>query len=396
MHTFCNRLSASFAILFAAMNGAALAQNPGRGGFGPNPAAQAAAKAQTESATAQMHAYLNEIGYRMLDDRAKRVAGIQTKEQAISRRDDVRRRIVELLGGIPVTTGPVNVKLFDSFKDDGFAIENIAYESCPEYWVTANVYVPDGKGPFPAMIVAPGHGAGKSRASIRGLQTSPVRAFLCCRSTRWDKASGCSIGMTSFSRRRTDAPPFHRRGPGLRRLGRTGGTTSVCNCRIRAQLLPDRRCQEHVRGSPPNRELDAWRDDVDPGKISLYGKGGLGMVALHVAAIDERVARVILENSLLSYRTALEAGLHKNLSETVIPGVLTRYDTPQLMQAIFPRPILLINPTARSDKSSEVDWHSKHSHQHRPPTRPWASPIESSSCIEDSAIRCHLSSSILL
>jgi len=86
------------------------------------------------------------------------------------------------------------------------------------------------------------------------------------------------------------------------------------------------------------------RNDVDQTQISLYGKGGLGMVALHAAAIDRRVGRVLLENSLVSYRMALEAGLHKNLSELVIPSGLTRYDTPQLMQAIFPRPIFLINP----------------------------------------------------
>jgi len=86
------------------------------------------------------------------------------------------------------------------------------------------------------------------------------------------------------------------------------------------------------------------RNDVDQRKLSLYGKGGLGMVAIHTAAIDVRVGRVFLETSLLSYRTALEAGLHKGLSEIVIPSVLTRYDTPQLMQAIFPRPIFLINP----------------------------------------------------
>ena len=86
-------------------------------------------------------------------------------------------------------------------------------------------------------------------------------------------------------------------------------------------------------------------DDVDRKQVSLYGKGGLGMAALHAAAIDERVGRLLLESSLLSYRTALEAGLHKNLSEGVIPGMLTRYDTPQLMQAIFPRPIYLINPS---------------------------------------------------
>src|SRR5262249_2166413 len=54
------------------------------------------------------------------------------------------------------------------------------------------------------------------------------------------------------------------------------------------------------------------RGDVDRQQISLYGRGGLGMAALH-AAIDERVGRVLLENSLLSYRTALEAALHKNL-----------------------------------------------------------------------------------
>ena len=58
--------SASFAILLAAMSGRVLAQGPGRGGFGPSPAMQAAAKAQTESATSQMHAYLNDIGDRML------------------------------------------------------------------------------------------------------------------------------------------------------------------------------------------------------------------------------------------------------------------------------------------------------------------------------------------
>ena len=28
--------------------------------------------------------------------------------------------------------------------------------------MTANVYVPAGKGPFPALVVAPGHGAGKA------------------------------------------------------------------------------------------------------------------------------------------------------------------------------------------------------------------------------------------
>jgi hypothetical protein len=125
MNTVFQRAPVSFAILLVAMNGRAVAQNFGRGGFGPSPEMQAAAKAQTDSATSQMHAYLNEIGYRMLAERARRVAAVDTQEHAVARRNDVRRRVVELVGGIPATIGPVNAKLFDSINDDGFTIENI-------------------------------------------------------------------------------------------------------------------------------------------------------------------------------------------------------------------------------------------------------------------------------
>ena len=121
-----------------------------------------------------MHAYLNEVANRMLADRAKTVAAISTKEQASARQDQIRARIVELVGGIPATSGSVNTKLFGTVEEHGFHIENIAYESCPDYWVTANVYIPDGKGPFLPLIIAPGHRrAGKAfRSSIRGAPTS--------------------------------------------------------------------------------------------------------------------------------------------------------------------------------------------------------------------------------
>lgn len=48
----------------------------------------------------------------------------------------------------------------------------------------------------------------------------------------------------------------------------------------------------------------ASRPDVDRSSILLYGKGGLGMVALHTAALDPRVTRVVVENTLASKRQA--------------------------------------------------------------------------------------------
>jgi hypothetical protein len=86
------------------------------------------------------------------------------------------------------------------------------------------------------------------------------------------------------------------------------------------------------------------RVDVIKGDMTVYARGGLGLVALHAAALDDRVSNVIIENTLLSYKTALRAGLHRNLSEVVIPGVLNYYDVDDLVIATSPRPVLIVNP----------------------------------------------------
>ena len=49
----------------------------------------------------------------------------------------------------------------------------------------------------------------------------------------------------------------------------------------------------------------ASRPDVDRSKIAVYGNGRLGVVALHAAALDSRMARVVIENSLADYALAL-------------------------------------------------------------------------------------------
>ena len=63
----------------------------------------------------------------------------------------MRQTIVDAVGGLPrATAGPVVARRFGTVEDEGFRVENVAYESVPGYWVTANVYVPVGKGPFRA------------------------------------------------------------------------------------------------------------------------------------------------------------------------------------------------------------------------------------------------------
>lgn len=86
------------------------------------------------------------------------------------------------------------------------------------------------------------------------------------------------------------------------------------------------------------------RPDVDRANISAWAAGPVGVVLLHAAALDTRIAHITVDHTLRSYRLALDAPLHSGLPEIAIPGVLLHYDLPGLVRAIAPRPVAITHP----------------------------------------------------
>lgn len=87
----------------------------------------------------------------------------------------------------------------------------------------------------------------------------------------------------------------------------------------------------------------AARPDVDASAITAYGKAGAGVALLHAAALDRRIARVVVEDTPTSFRAVLDTPLHHDAPEIVIPGVLTHYDIADLVKAIAPRKVTDLN-----------------------------------------------------
>src|SRR2546423_4216361 len=52
---------------------------------------------------------------------------------------------------------PLNIKETGFIKMNGYTIKNISFQTRPGVYATANLYVPDGKGPFPAVVHMHGH-----------------------------------------------------------------------------------------------------------------------------------------------------------------------------------------------------------------------------------------------
>jgi hypothetical protein len=88
----------------------------------------------------------------------------------------------------------------------------------------------------------------------------------------------------------------------------------------------------------------AARPDVDPQRLFAHARGGLAVALLHAATLDARIARVALEEAPVTWRAYLAHPIHRDLPEVLVPGALRDYDLDDLLLALAPRPVAVINP----------------------------------------------------
>lgn len=95
--------------------------------------------------------------------------------------------------------------------------------------------------------------------------------------------------------------------------------------------------------------------NVDPAQLSARGTGPMGIVLLHAAVLDPRIASIKLDRTLVSYRNAVEEPVTRDLAQSVIPGVLGHYDLDDLVMAIAPRTVVVTDPIDAAGKTVETD-----------------------------------------
>lgn len=87
----------------------------------------------------------------------QRRATLKTKADAQQYVKDVQKKIQLSFGPWPKRT-PLKPRITGTVKRDGYRIEKVIFESRPNFYVTANLYVPtDPKPPFPGVVGTCGH-----------------------------------------------------------------------------------------------------------------------------------------------------------------------------------------------------------------------------------------------
>ncbi|MGD0222138.1 MAG: acetylxylan esterase [Terriglobia bacterium] len=122
------------------------------------PLAQADLRVNQEGMPQMLPAYLEKLTQDATQKRLARLNQIQSEADFRKWQEANRKTFLDLIGGLPAERSPLHARVTGEVPREGYVIRKVIFESLPEYYVTANLYVPTtGKGPFPAVLTPCGH-----------------------------------------------------------------------------------------------------------------------------------------------------------------------------------------------------------------------------------------------
>ncbi|MBM4017000.1 MAG: hypothetical protein FJ288_01520 [Planctomycetes bacterium] len=234
---------------------------------------------------------------------------------------EVRR----LAGVRPGLARPV-ITSTGTLRREGYTIEKLVLQRPDEPPVPALFFLPEPRvGPLPAVLYVDSRG--KAADAGRG---GPIETLV--RSGR----AVLSIDCRGFG----DTSPVTPKGYWNKEY-----TIAFLGFHLDRPLLGQR-----VEDTLTALGVLASRPEVDGGKLSIVGAEAGGVIALHAAAIDERLREVATERSIESWMDVVATPLSKEQLQHIVPGALARYDLPDLVRSIAPRPVSVRSPVDPTGK----------------------------------------------
>ena len=195
---------------------------------------------------------------------------LKSREAMIQYRDDCIKRYKEIVGDFP-EKADLNPKVIGTSQQDGFRVERIIFESLPKRYVTADLFIPNGDGPFPAAVQVCGHGLqGKIPASrsavlfaLNGIATIVVDPV-----GQGERIQFLNKDSHSLTRGATTGHTLLNQGANL--LG-----SSVAAY----EFWDNDRAIDYLQ----------TRTDIDPSRIGVHGSSGGGTQTVYMLGLDERI-----------------------------------------------------------------------------------------------------------
>jgi dienelactone hydrolase len=234
---------------------------------------------------ATLNTYLVQQMHKQYDARRMALSkALASKQNILAYISEAKKRYIQLLGEFPARTA-LNPVVHGKIREQGYSVEKVSYESFPSHHVTANIYVPEGDGSFPAALLFCGH-EDIAKATTSYQQTAALLAR--------NGFVVLVIDPISQSERYqlTDSS-----GKPLTR----GGTSEHTLLNEAANLLGTSTPADELWDNTRSLDYLVTRPEVDTARIGCLGNSGGGMQTIYFAGFDPRI-KVIAPCSYLATR----------------------------------------------------------------------------------------------
>jgi cephalosporin-C deacetylase-like acetyl esterase len=221
--------------------------------------------------------YQTDLAWRQDELRRARWSQVKTEDDLLRLRAELRRSVLEMIGGLPSEKTPLHVVETGRISAGGFHIEKIIFQSLPGLYVTALVYVPEnGEKVHPAILVTAGHAANGKIHYQELCQRLVKRGYLVI---SWDPiGQGERSQFWDAKEKKSRYNLICAEHAVMGNLAYLAGTSLA-----RWEVWDGMRTLDYL----------LTRTDVDPHRINLTGTSGGGFQAALLGALDERIQVVI-------------------------------------------------------------------------------------------------------
>ena len=278
---------------------------------------------------------------------AKREAELEKLNGQQSLRDWQKQRLEffrRQIGEFPKRT-PLKARVTGQLQGKDYRIEKVTFESRPRHTVTANLYLPESEGPYPAILIPCGHShTGKAAGQYQRAAILFARngmAALCYdpvgQGERYqviDKKGGNS--WFSDIPRKLAVPH-----PSVRHLCTTEhtlmGTGSI--------LLGENFAQYRIWDGMRAIDYLQSRTDIQPDKIGCTGNSGGGTLTSYLMALDDRIVAASPGSYLTSFRKLIEVKGPQDAEQNIFGQIAFGMGASDYLNMRAPVPILVCAST---------------------------------------------------
>src|SRR6516162_764303 len=237
----------------------------------------------------------------------------------LTRRRELLQRIHAAMGPFPLKPGPLYPRILHVLRRTGYRIENLIFESQPDVWVTASLYVPQPvRGRHPAVLVVHGHWPWARR--------DPVVQARCLGLVRLGFVV-LAVDAFGAGERYTKPAPGAYHGALLGAALWPAGHTL-----LGMQVYDNRRMVDYLLTRP----------EIDGTRLGITGASGGGNQTMYAGALDERFAAVVPVCSVGNYQAYLQAAC---CVCEVLPGALRFTEEGDVLGLVAPRALMVVNAT---------------------------------------------------